>query len=580
VSIHGHLRVLVAQHGEGVLQSSEELRALLDDYLHETEISVGELNLLVDAVRMHALHRLVDLVAQGADPRTAVEAAGGELARDRSGDPRAAMWAVAALGHAVGRVPESVVLAHQSARGGAGPQPPPVTTDPRPTTGPTHAPPADDQGPPPHHPGQPPHHPGPPFQQAAPPPSALQRQAVPPPGFSKVPASGPAGVAGRVLEESGSRRAWIAAALAAIVVLAVVAVVVVVLLQSGDRPSSSADSDGDRVPSSGGAPPEEPEDSEEPEEPEEPEESEEPTQPITRTALARDFAALGSTVADGMNQCLEGAPVAGAQARVSCRYAFLDVVYTSWTHTSALQRERDRLTAQADGGGLVEKSTSENATYLLVSDQTRKVTWLYWDSAVAMQSGYLETPFSRLSAQGARDWFDQRGETDASRVFPLSVPSPFSSPALWEFASAYIDDDEAARCERNDDPITPAGHEPFDIEERLECPSPGGYTFFFILLGDKTTMADSRERALEDTRGSQDPDTLSGTWSRNRGDVYGYPVTGRWIDSYKPFEDFAQIYFDVEAHNMYGFLRGPLSVDSAGVHERWETLTARAANAG
>jgi hypothetical protein len=151
---------------------------------------------------------------------------------------------------------------------------------------------------------------------------------------------------------------------------------------------------------------------------------------------------------------------------------------------------------------------------------------------------------------------------------------------LWEFASAYVDAADAGGCIRNDDPITPQGYEPFDIEERVECPVAGGFTFFFILLGDSTTMADSRERALEDTRGSRDPDTLSGTWSRNRGDVYGYPMAGRWIDTYKPFEDFAQTYFDVEAHNMYGFLRGPLSVDSAGVHERWETLTARAANAG
>ena len=583
MSIHGHLRVLVSQHGEGVLQSGDELRALLDDYLHETEISVGELNLLVDAVRMHALQRLVALVAQGADPRSAVEAAGGQLARDRSGDPLAAMWAVAVLGHAVGRVPEDVVLAHRSVRGGAAPQPPQVTTDPVPR-GPDRTP-----GPPGHHPGSPPgdhamppgHPPGPPFAQPAPPPPAPQRHPIPAPGFSAIPATGPVGVHRPPPQGARSTRVWIAVAVAAAVVVAVLSVVGMVLLDGGDSPAGSADPDVDRVPSSSDPPSENEEDKEENEEDkEEPKDSETATEPVTRAALARDYAALGSTVADGMDQCFDGAAVAGASERVTCRYDVLDVVFTSWTDASALQRERDRLAAQADGAALIEESTSDTATYLLLSDRARQVTWLYWDSATTAQSGYLEAPWSRLSAQGARDWFDQRGSADASRVFPFDVPSPFASPALWEFASAYIDAEDAGACVRNDDPVTPAGHEPFDIEERQECPVASGFTFFFILLGDRTTMADSRERALEDTRGSQDPDTLSGTWSRNRGDVYGYPVTGRWIDSYKPFEDFAQTYFDVAELNMYGFLRGPGGIDSAGVHERWEMLTRRAANTG
>jgi len=357
----------------------------------------------------------------------------------------------------------------------------------------------------------------------------------------------------------------------------------VVLLQGGEAPSQSSDTDGDTGSSSVDGPQDDPPgDPEQPEDTEDAEDAEDPAQPVPRTALANDYAALGSTVADGMDECAEGAPVAGAEQRVTCRYHTLDVAYTSWNDQSALRRERSRLIALADSGGdIVEKSTSDDgATYLLMSDQAQQITWLYWDSSTALQSGYLEAPWSRLSAQGARDWFDQRGSTDAARVFPFDVPSPFTSPALWEFASAYVNADEAGGCTRNDDPITPAGHEPFDIEERVECATSGGYTLFFILLGDGTTMADSRERAFEDTRGTQDPDTLSGSWSRNRGDVYGYPVAGRWIDSYKPFEEFAQIYFDVEALNMYGFLRGPGGTDSADVHDRWEALTRRAANSG
>jgi hypothetical protein len=102
--LHEQLRSLVSQHGVGIAENAEQFRAALDDYLTEQDASQGELNLLVDAVRLGDVDRLKTMLDNGADAEAAVREAGGELARDRSSDEQRARWAVAALGYALGRV--------------------------------------------------------------------------------------------------------------------------------------------------------------------------------------------------------------------------------------------------------------------------------------------------------------------------------------------------------------------------------------------------------------------------------------------------------------------------------------------
>jgi hypothetical protein len=107
--LHEQLRSLVAQHGTGIADNAEQFRAALDDYLTEDDASQGELNLLVDSVRLGGVERLLTMLDNGAEPDAAVREAGGELARDRSSDEQRARWAVAAMAYALGRVGAAVV---------------------------------------------------------------------------------------------------------------------------------------------------------------------------------------------------------------------------------------------------------------------------------------------------------------------------------------------------------------------------------------------------------------------------------------------------------------------------------------
>jgi hypothetical protein len=99
------LRDLVARQGSGVMETAEGFRAALDDFLSEDEATTGELNLLVDAVRLGAVNRLLLLLDHGGDPAAAIAEAGDAMARDRgTDDSTRSRWAVAALAYALGRL--------------------------------------------------------------------------------------------------------------------------------------------------------------------------------------------------------------------------------------------------------------------------------------------------------------------------------------------------------------------------------------------------------------------------------------------------------------------------------------------
>lgn len=142
--LYESLRELIGARGVGVIADAEEFRGALDDFLREDEATLGELNLLVDAVRLGAVQRFLSVVDQGADPAAAAREAGLTLARDRgTDDPARSQWAVAAIGYALGRAPGSVVndlRAEESTKHVPGPVPEPAPSPvappppPRPTT--------------------------------------------------------------------------------------------------------------------------------------------------------------------------------------------------------------------------------------------------------------------------------------------------------------------------------------------------------------------------------------------------------------------------------------------------------------
>jgi hypothetical protein len=127
--MHEVLLGLVERLGPGVFDDPDNFRGALDDVLDEGA-SVGEQNLVVDAVRLGAYASMVTMLQQGGDPSSTVAQAGERLARDRGGDDRvSASWACACLAYAIGAVGEAEVRHYRTARRRP-PMPPPAAPVP------------------------------------------------------------------------------------------------------------------------------------------------------------------------------------------------------------------------------------------------------------------------------------------------------------------------------------------------------------------------------------------------------------------------------------------------------------------
>ena len=110
--VHDLLRELVETRGAGVVADADQFRGALDDFLDEHEASRGEINLLVDAVRLGAVTRLVAMLDHGAEPSAALDEVAVGLARDRGADSATgARWALGVIGHALGKIEASHLTA-------------------------------------------------------------------------------------------------------------------------------------------------------------------------------------------------------------------------------------------------------------------------------------------------------------------------------------------------------------------------------------------------------------------------------------------------------------------------------------
>jgi peptidoglycan hydrolase-like protein with peptidoglycan-binding domain len=116
VEIQHELAELSRTAGPQVFDEAEPFRAAVDDFLSSESITTGELNLLVDAVRLRGFARLTEMLDRGAAPAAALDAAAEQLARDRgTTEVAGAGWALAVLGFAVGRVGEDQVRSRRTA---------------------------------------------------------------------------------------------------------------------------------------------------------------------------------------------------------------------------------------------------------------------------------------------------------------------------------------------------------------------------------------------------------------------------------------------------------------------------------
>ncbi|MDP2775127.1 MAG: hypothetical protein Q8O61_16365, partial [Nocardioides sp.] len=181
MELHENLYQLGLTFGRDVFDDADGLRAALDDYLDEGAASTGDINLLVDAVRLGSFRWMVSTIASGAEPTAAIESAGDLLARDRgSADVAGSRWACAVLGFAVGKVTDTDVRRYRT----QGPPPPPQAQPPAtsPAPPPVSPPMSPTMMPPPAAPAYgPPTTAGPPSPQ----PPAWSSQPTAPPPFPK-----------------------------------------------------------------------------------------------------------------------------------------------------------------------------------------------------------------------------------------------------------------------------------------------------------------------------------------------------------------------------------------------------------
>lgn len=244
MELHENLYELGLTSGRGVFDDADLLRAALDDYLDEAAASTGDINLLVDAVRLGAFRMMQSTIDSGAEPTRAVESAGDMLARDRgTSDVAAARWACAVLGFAVGKVSATDVRRFDKTITQPRPPafPPAATQQPHPPAAPTQAgapwPVQSPTGPPPSSP-PPSSRPNPPVAQPV-----AQPGSWPPPqqqyagGYPPAYPSGPTGPppSGR------SKTPWILAAVAAVVMIALVGGLFAILSGGDDTVETATD---------------------------------------------------------------------------------------------------------------------------------------------------------------------------------------------------------------------------------------------------------------------------------------------------------------------------------------------------
>jgi hypothetical protein len=138
MELHERLLRLAHDFGVEIFGDGDTLRAAVDDYVPEDEATNGEINLLVDAIRLGAVQRMVSVLDAGGSSESAVDGAGDLLARERgSADVAGSRWACAVVGFALGRVDEGRVRRYRGAPdslppvlGGAADPPPTATAPP------------------------------------------------------------------------------------------------------------------------------------------------------------------------------------------------------------------------------------------------------------------------------------------------------------------------------------------------------------------------------------------------------------------------------------------------------------------
>lgn len=492
MELHESLYALGLQLGREVFDDPESFRGALDDFLDEDAASTGDINLLVDAVRLGAFAQMASMLDSGAQPSAAVEEAGQRLARDRgSADVSGAQWACAVLGFAIGKVPEGEVRRHRTQHanphsvppqpetrmpGGYAPTGPASPGYPVPTAAP--APPAPTQ------------YPGAPVGDAAtmtgPPPVASQGG-----GFSAGPGAAPTGFVGGPggpsvpggpgapgpggwQQPQKKRKTWpiIVGAAAAVAVIAGGGIAV---LASGgdDDPKPKADPKKD-----------------------------EPTVSLELPDVDERYSGLATSVTQGVEECTAGEPGDGVTEVLECGFANGTLTLTTYESGSDLNAGRGE-TVNTDPATRFSK-TDEGVIFSVDNSSAVAVateSGLYWDSNESLQSAHYVGSSDSVSIDLLTDQYDAAGGV-------LTYPTAPEDPGMIALAEEFID---LKKCNRIQT-INPG-----EIEES-HCDAPGDV---YIFMGKFQKPRDFKNYRRDKLQQGADQGSTLRTWNFGGGEREG-----------------------------------------------------------
>lgn len=481
MELHENLYQLGLTFGRDVFDDADGLRAALDDFLDEGAASTGDINLLVDAVRLGSFRWMLTTIDSGAEPSRAIESAGDLLARDRgSADVAGSRWACAVLGFAVGKVTDTDVRRYRTQGPPQPPQPQPPTTSPAPPPpmSPTMMPPPAAPGT--QLAGQPvPPAPAPsPVGFSAPPPAAGSSY-PPPPAWSSQPTPGQS--------QPAKKRGLVPLLIGAGIGVVILGVVFAVLKFTGGDDDPEAD----------------------PTDPTSEETSEATDDP---SELALDFASinerytgLGSRVTTGQSDCVEGELLSGESEAIACTFPQGTLTLTTYETQAELEAARSR-EVNTDIGGRYAEGTG-GIVFSFAPEGT--VPTLYWDNEATLQSGFYEASSADVGVDALASVFESVGAQ-------VKYPKGLTSPELIDFADLWVRPNQCDRIQ-----TLSSG----ELEESL-CKARKQISVYVAQMATKADLIAYRQVRLRDSRRDglilSPPDWMYGTG----------PVEGRLADSY------------------------------------------------
>jgi hypothetical protein len=443
MELHENLYALGLRLGREVFEDPDTFRGALDDFLDEESATTGDINLLVDAVRLGAFSSMTSMLGSGAQVSAAVEEAGNRLARDRgSADVAGAQWACAVLGFAIGKVDDPEVRRYRTQHAipqRSQQQPPTQFPDPP-------APQAQQPGmAPTQRPGVPDHS-GQPYPQTGPGVMPYRPATIPPPTPWQ---QGP---------PAKKRKTWpiVVGAAAAVAVIAG-GVVAVIATQDDDDIRGGGGGGGEKSPTVTEV-------------------------PVDLESVQERYSGLAADISAGLDECEAGGTDTGTSEVLECGFSNGTLTLTTFETIEDLESHRESNTGT--DAGTRYSLTDAGAIYSVDSGSAVSSSGessLYWDSSEALQSGTYVASSETVTA-------DQLEEQYNSADGAVDYPTKPEDPAMIALATEFV---KLRNCDRI------ATIQEGELEESI-CTAPNGIFVFMGVFETDEDFKDYRRSRLQE----------------------------------------------------------------------------------